>query len=33
VPPALNSTVQVHMHYAGLTGRIAAGLVDLLGLH
>jgi hypothetical protein len=32
VPPALNSTVQVHMHYAGLTGRIAAWLVDLLGL-
>jgi biotin carboxyl carrier protein len=32
VPPALNSTVQVHMYYAGLTGRIAAWLVNLLGL-
>jgi multidrug resistance efflux pump len=33
VPPALNSTVYVHMHYADLTGRIAAGLADVLGLH
>jgi biotin carboxyl carrier protein len=32
VPPALNSTVQVHMYYANLTGRMAARLVDLLGL-
>jgi len=31
VPPALNSTVYVHMHYADLTGRIAAWSADLLG--
>lgn len=31
VPPALNSTVQVHMYYAAVTGRIAAWLADLLG--
>jgi len=31
-PPALNSTVYVHMHYADFIRRIAAGLVWLFGL-
>jgi hypothetical protein len=30
--PALNSTVQIHMHYTSFAARAAAALVDLLGL-
>ena len=30
--PALNSTVNVHMHYSRLSAWIAEGLVSLLGL-
>jgi HlyD family secretion protein len=33
LPPALNSTVYVHMHYTGLSARVADGLVRLFGLH
>jgi hypothetical protein len=33
LPPALNSTVYVHMHYTGLSARVADGLVHLFGLH
>jgi multidrug resistance efflux pump len=33
VPPALNSTVHIHMYYHGLAARIAGGLVRLLGLY
>jgi multidrug resistance efflux pump len=33
VPPALNSTVYIHMHYTGLSARVADGLVRLFGLH
>jgi biotin carboxyl carrier protein len=32
VPPALNSTVDVHMHYTDLASRAADGLVSLFGL-
>jgi HlyD family secretion protein len=32
-PPALNSTVYVHMHYTGLSARIADGLVRLFGFY
>ena len=32
VPPPLNSTVYVHMHYTDLASRAAAGLVSLFGL-
>jgi biotin carboxyl carrier protein len=31
-PPALNSIIQVHMFYTNTAARIAAALVDLLGL-
>lgn len=31
-PPALNSTVSVHMHYSKLSAGIAVGLVNFLGL-
>lgn len=31
-PPALNSTVQVHMYYSGLTARLASFLSGLFGL-
>ena len=30
-PPPLNSTVDVHMHYTGLSARIADGLIRLFG--
>ncbi len=33
VPPALNSSVYVHMYYTELASRTAVGLVGLLGLH
>jgi multidrug resistance efflux pump len=33
VPPALNSTVYVHMHYSDLSARIADVMVRLFGLH
>ena len=33
LPPALNSTVYVHMHYTDLSARVADGLVRLFGLH
>jgi multidrug resistance efflux pump len=32
-PPALDSTVYVHMHYTGLTARVADGLIRLFGLY
>jgi hypothetical protein len=32
MPPALNSTVYIHMYYTGVTARIAGWLVWLLGL-
>jgi hypothetical protein len=32
-PPPLNATVFVHMHYSGLTARIAYGLASLVGLN
>ena len=31
VPPALNSTVYVHMHYTDLASRAADGLIGLFG--
>jgi biotin carboxyl carrier protein len=33
VPPALNSTVYIHMHYTSLSARVADGLVRLFGFH
>ncbi len=33
VPPALNSSVYVHMHYTEFSARIADGLVRLFGLY
>jgi HlyD family secretion protein len=33
VPPALNSTVYIHMHYSGFSARVADGLVRLFGFH
>jgi multidrug resistance efflux pump len=33
LPPALNSTVQVHMHYTALSARVADVLVRLFWLH
>jgi HlyD family secretion protein len=33
LPPALNSTVYVHMHYTGFSARVADVLVRLFGLH
>jgi multidrug efflux pump subunit AcrA (membrane-fusion protein) len=32
VPPALNATVYVHMHYTALSASVAGWLIDLLGL-
>jgi hypothetical protein len=32
-PPALDSTVYVHMHYTGLTARVADALIRLFGLY
>jgi hypothetical protein len=32
-PPALDSTVYVHMHYTRLTARVADGLIRLFGLY
>ena len=32
VPPALNATVYVHMHYTALTASVAGWVTDLLGL-
>jgi multidrug resistance efflux pump len=32
-PPALDSTVYVHMHYTGFTARVADGLIRLFGLY
>jgi HlyD family secretion protein len=32
-PPALNSTVYVHMHYTDLSARVADGLIRLFGLY
>jgi hypothetical protein len=32
VPPALNATVYVHMHYTALAAFVAGWLTDLLGL-
>ena len=32
VPPPLNTTVYVHMHYTDLASRAADGLVSLFGL-
>ncbi len=33
LPPPLNSTVYVHMHYTDLSARVADGLVRLFGLY
>jgi multidrug resistance efflux pump len=33
VPPALNSTVQVHMHYTALSAGVADVFIRLFGLH
>jgi multidrug resistance efflux pump len=33
VPPALNSTVQVHMHYTALSAGVANVFIRLFGLH
>lgn len=32
-PPALNSTVYVHMHYSEFSNRIAEGLISLFGAY